>query len=113
MDNTFTGGRVKIANSIIEKVVREVAMEEADVAEVLAGHDFVSYDKFTTTESYKGVKLAAKDGQVRADLRLIVHNTEDITRVAESVQKKVAEKLDIITGLRVVEVNVFIEGIKG
>ena len=35
MDNTFTGGRVKIANTIIEKVVREAAMEVTGVAELL------------------------------------------------------------------------------
>ncbi|MDI9501779.1 MAG: Asp23/Gls24 family envelope stress response protein [Tissierellia bacterium] len=113
MDNTFTGGRVKIANTIIEKVVREAAMEVTGVAELLPGHDFVSYDKFTTTDTMKGVKIATKDGQVRIDLRLIAHNAEDLTKIAESAQRNITEKLHVITGLRAVEVNVFIEGLKG
>lgn len=113
MDKGFTGGRVKIANNIIEKVVREAALEVAGVAEVLNGHDFVSYEKFTTTESHKGVKLATKEGQVRSDVRMIAHNAEDLTRVAEAVQQNVADKLEVVTGLHVVEVNVYIEGLKG
>lgn len=113
MDNTFTGGRVKIANHIIEKIIREACMEVPGVAEVLSGQDFVSYDKFTTTDSSKGVKLATRDGQVRIDLRLEVLGAEDLTKVAEEVQHNVSEKLAVITGLKVIEVNVTIEGLKG
>lgn len=113
MDNTFHGGRVKIANSIIEKVVREAAMEVAGVADVGPGYDFVPYDRFTTTESNKGIKLATRDGQIRTDVRLAVSHAEDITKVAESVQLKVVEKLQAITGLRVVEVNIYVEGLNG
>ncbi len=111
MNQGFSGGRVKIANDILAKITREASLEVKGVAEVVTGHDFVSYEKFATTDSAKGIKIAAKDGQLRIDIRIITTGAEDLAKTAEGVQQNVAEKLEVITGLRVVEVNVFIEAI--
>lgn len=113
MNNTFQGGRVKIANDILAKVTREAALEVVNVKEVLNGADFVNYEKFTTTDSNKGLKIAAKDGLVRIDIRLIAGSNNNIAMTAEEVQKNITEKMEIITGLAVVEVNVFVESILG
>ncbi len=111
MNEGFTGGRVKIANEILAKVTREASMEITGVADVLAGYDFVAYDKFSTTDSAKGVKIATKDGQVRIDVRLIAAHPDELSEIGEKVQRNIVEKMEVITGLTVVEVNVSIESI--
>lgn len=111
MNQGFTGGRVKIANEILAKIAREAAMEINGVSEVLSGYDFVSYEKFATADSVKGIKIATKDGQIRVDIRIELEHAEELAVIAEKVQHNIAEKLEVITGLHAAEVNVFVESI--
>lgn len=113
MNTNFNGGRVKIANDILAKITREAALEVPNVNEVSNGTDFVPYEKFTTSDSNKGLKIAVKEGLIRIDVRLTVGLLENIGLTAEKVQKNITEKIEIITGLTVIEVNVLVEAVIG
>ena len=109
--NHFTGGRVKIANDILIKITREAALEVNGVHEVVNGQDFVSYDKFATSDTSKGVKIGSKDGQLRIDVRVVAETSHDLAALGEKIQQNIVDKMQVITGLTVVEVNVYIESV--
>lgn len=111
MSNQFRGGSVKISNDILEKITREATLEIEGVHSVGAGHDFVSFEKFTTVESHKGLKIAVGQGKLRIEVRVVLEAVESIPSVCEAVQRNVVEKIRVMTGLEVVEINVHVESV--
>jgi uncharacterized alkaline shock family protein YloU len=59
----------------------------------------------------KGVEVEAGDQEVAVDLRVIVEYGRNIPRVYENVVQNVSHAIQHMTGLRVVEVVMYVEGV--
>ena len=87
---------IKIANDVIS-VIAGVA-----VSEVLSGKKNLS----------KGIKVDADEKEVRIDVNIIVEYGSRIPDVAYEIQTRVKKSVENMTGLKVSEVNVHVQGVK-
>jgi len=104
---------IKIANDVVA-VIAGVAVSEVPgvasmsggfaggISEVLSGKKNLS----------KGIKVDAEDKEVKIDVNIIVEYGTRIPDVAFEIQNRVKKSVENMTGLKVAEVNVHVQGVK-
>ena len=104
---------IKIANDVIAVIagmdvakVRGVASMSGGfaggISEVLSGKKNPS----------KGIKVETDEKEVKIDVNIIVEYGTRIPDVAFEIQNRVKKSVENMTGLKVVEVNVHVQGVK-
>jgi len=104
---------IKIANDVIA-VIAGVAVSEVQgvasmaggfaggISEVLSGKKNLS----------KGIKVEADEKKVKIDVNIIVEYGSRIPDVAYEIQNRVKKSVENMTGLKVEEVNVHVQGVR-
>jgi len=104
---------IKIANDVVA-VIAGVAVSEVPgvasmsggfaggISEVLSGKKNLS----------KGIKVEADEKEVKIDVNIIVEYGSRIPDVAFEIQNRVKKSVENMTGLKVAEVNVHVQGVK-
>ena len=104
---------IKIANDVVA-VIAGVAVSEVPgvasmsggfaggITEVLSGKKNLS----------KGIKVDADEKEVKIDVNIIVEYGARIPDVAFEIQNRVKKSVENMTGLKVAEVNVYVQGVK-
>ena len=104
---------IKIANDVVA-VIAGVAVSEVrgvasmsggfagGISEVLSGKKNMS----------KGIKVDADEKEVKIDVNIIVEYGTRIPDVAFEIQNRVKKSVESMTGLKVSEVNVHVQGVK-
>lgn len=104
---------IKISNDVIA-VIAGVAVSEVPgvasmsggfaggISEVLSGKKNLS----------KGIKVDADENTVKIDVNIIVEYGSRIPDVAFEIQNRVKKSVENMTGLKVEEVNVHVQGVK-
>ena len=104
---------IKISNDVVA-VIAGVAVSEVSgvasmsggfaggISEVLSGKKNLS----------KGIKVDAGDKEVKIDVNIIVEYGSRIPDVAFEIQNRVKKSVENMTGLKVSEVNVHVQGVK-
>ena len=108
-----TNDGIKIANDVIA-VIAGVAVSEVPgvasmsggfaggISEVLSGKKNLS----------KGIKVDAGEKEVKIDVNIIVEYGSRIPDVAFEIQNRVKKSVENMTGLKVSEVNVHVQGVR-
>ena len=104
---------IKISNDVVA-VIAGVAVSEVPgvasmsggfaggISEVLSGKKNLS----------KGIKVDANEKEVKIDVNIIVEYGSRIPDVAFEIQNRVKKSVENMTGLKVAEVNVHVQGVK-
>ena len=104
---------IKISNDVVA-VIAGVAVSEVPgvasmsgvfaggISEVLSGKKNLS----------KGIKVDADEKEVKIDVNIIVEYGSRIPDVAFEIQNRVKKSVENMTGLKVSEVNVHVQGVK-
>ena len=104
---------IKISDDVVA-VIAGVAVSEVPgvsgmaggfaggISEVLSGKKNLS----------KGIKVDADEKEVRIDVNIIVEYGSRIPDVAYEIQTRVKKSVENMTGLKVAEVNVHVQGVK-
>ena len=104
---------IKISNDVVA-VIAGVAVSEVrgvasmsggfagGISEVLSGKKNLS----------KGIKVDADEKEVKIDVNIIVEYGSRIPDVAFEIQNRVKKSVENMTGLKVAEVNVHVQGVK-
>ncbi|CDF58210.1 Asp23/Gls24 family envelope stress response protein [Thermobrachium celere] len=114
-DNTiYTNGigEVLIAPEVVSIIASIAATEVKGVAGMYGGFTEEFVEKFGVKSSNKGIKVQInEDKEVVIDLNLIIEYGVRIPDVAFEVQQNVKRSVETMTGLRVVDVNIHVQGI--
>lgn len=105
-------GSIRIADEVVEVIAGLAASEVegvvgmsgglvGDLAHMLARNKNLS----------KGVKVEVGEHEVAVDLFIVMEYGVSIPEVALSVQESVKEAIETMTGLKVVEANVHVQGV--
>ena len=71
------------------------------------------FDKFKRNwDDSKGVKIRVRNGKLVIDLHIIVTYVTNISAIVKSIIHKVNYTVEDITGIRVQNVNVFVDGMR-
>ena len=104
---------IKISNDVVA-VIAGVAVSEVPgvasmsggfaggITEVLSGKKNLS----------KGIKVDSDEKEVKIDVNIIVEYGSRIPDVAFEIQNRVKKSVENMTGLKVAEVNVHVQGVK-
>ena len=104
-------GRITYANEVLATIVGIAACGIPGVAGMSGNLVDGVVDLFSKKNFAKGVKVSVKEDVVTADISIIVNYGVSIPEICANIQDSVIKALDTMTGLRVVAVNIAVDGI--
>ena len=104
---------IKISNDVVAVIAGVAVSEVPGVASMSGGFaggisEVLSGKKNLT----KGIKVDADEKEVKIDVNIIVEYGSRIPDVAFEIQNRVKKSVENMTGLKVTEVNVHVQGVK-
>lgn len=110
-EERYKYGTVKIANDVVSIIAGLAATEVEGVYGMTGGKTRDFTEMLGMKNLSKGVKVEVGEKEAVIDLYIIVEYGTKIAEVARNVQENVKNKVETMTGLNVVEVNVNIQGV--
>ncbi len=104
-------GIMKIADEVLGIVAGIAILEVEGVAAMSGGLAGGIAEMLGRKNLSKGIKLENSEQGLKVEVNIIVEFAVNIPRLTEEVQRRVVEKIERITGVRVAAVNVNIEGV--
>lgn len=104
-------GEVQIANEVVASIAGISATEVEGVQTMAGGFANELAGKFGAKNLTKGVKVEVQDNIALVDLAIVMKYGYNIPKTCEQVQEKVAQAINLMTGLTVKQVNVRIAGV--
>lgn len=109
---TLENTSIQIADDVIAIIAGSAASEVAGVASMAGGFAGGISEVFSGKKNLaKGIKVEAGEKETRIDVNIIVEYGVRIPDVAFEIQNRVKKAVESMTGLKVVEVNVHIQGV--
>ncbi|NLX91052.1 MAG: Asp23/Gls24 family envelope stress response protein [Firmicutes bacterium] len=104
-------GSIRIADEVVSIIAGLAATEVDGVASMSGGIAGGIAEALGKKNFAKGVKVEVGEEEAAVDLFLIVRYGSRIPDVAWAVQENVKKAIENMTGLRVVRVNVHVQGV--
>lgn len=103
---------IKIADDVIAVIAGVAVAEVPGVAEMSGGFAGGISEVLSGKKNLsKGIKVESGEKETRIDVNIIVEYGTRIPDVAFEIQNKVKVAVEKMTGLKVVEVNVHVQGV--
>ncbi|MGB9680384.1 MAG: Asp23/Gls24 family envelope stress response protein [Thermoanaerobacteraceae bacterium] len=112
LDEKQEFGTIKISEEVVSTIAGLAATEVPGVAGMSGGVVNGLSEMLGRKNLSKGVKVVVGDKEASVDLFLIVDYGVRIPEVAWNVQESVKNSIETMTGLKVVEVNIHIQGVR-
>ena len=104
---------IKIANDVVAVIAGVAVSEVPGVASMSGGFAGGITEVLSGKKSLsKGIKVDADEKEVKIDVNIIVEYGSRIPDVAFEIQNRVKKSVENMTGLKVAEVNVHVQGVK-
>ena len=115
MDNELLNedniGAVRVADEVVSVIAGLAATDIEGIAGMSGGLVGGIAEMLGRKNLSKGVKVEVGEREAAVDLYIIVKFGVRIPEVALNVQERVKEAIEQMTGLKVVEVNVHVQGV--
>lgn len=109
---TLENTNIKIADDVIAVIAGASASEVPGVASMAGGFAGGITEVFSGKKNLaKGIKVETGEKETKIDVNIIVEYGVRIPDVAFEIQNRVKKAVEGMTGLKVVEVNVHIQGV--
>ena len=109
---TLENTNIKIADDVIAVIAGAAASEVPGVASMAGGFAGGISEVFSGKKNFaKGIKVDTGEKETKIDVNIIVEYGVRIPDVAFEIQNRVKKAVEGMTGLKVVEVNVHIQGV--
>lgn len=109
---TLENTNIKIADDVIAVIAGAAASEVPGVASMAGGFAGGISEVFSGKKNFaKGIKVEAGEKETKIDVSIVVEYGVRIPDVAFEIQNRVKKAVEGMTGLKVVEVNVHIQGV--
>lgn len=106
-----SSGQIVIADEVVAIIAGIAATEVEGVASMDGGWSGEIISRMGIKDLSRGVKLLIEDDHVSLDLSLNVKYGYSIPELSANVQDKVAQAIESMTGLNVLDVNIKIAGV--
>ena len=104
---------IKISNDVVAVIAGVAVSEVPGVASMSGGFAGGIGEVLSGKKNLaKGIKVDSEDGKVKIDVNIIVEYGSRIPDVAFEIQNRVKKSVENMTGLKVAEVNVHVQGVK-
>jgi len=110
-DHSHANGSVRIADDVVATIAGLAAIETEGIAAMSGGVSEGLAKRLSGKNVQKGVSVEVGQLEAAIDLRVIVTYGSNIQEVCRTLQENVRDAVENMTGLKVVEVNVKVEGV--
>ena len=112
--NNATGGDgIKIADDVVAVIAGMAVSDVPGVAGMSGGFAGGISEVFSGKKNFsKGVKVEVGEKETTIDVNIIVEYGTRIPDIAYEIQNKVKQAVETMTGLKVVSVNVHVQGVR-
>ena len=109
---TLENANIKIADDVIAVIAGAAASEVPGVASMAGGFAGGISEVFSGKKNFaKGIKVETGEKETKIDVNIVVEYGIRIPDVAFEIQNKVKKAVEGMTGLKVIEVNVHVQGV--
>lgn len=105
-------GNIKIADDVVKTISAKAAQDVSGVYKLAGGVADEVSKMLGKKRLTNGVKVEVGEKECSVEIYIIVEYGYQISEVAQNVQKNVLSAVTTMTGLKVVEVNVFVQDVK-
>lgn len=103
---------IKIADDVVAVIAGVAVSEVSGVAEMAGGFAGGITEVLSGKKNLaKGIKVEVSDKETKIDVNIIVEYGVRIPDVAFEIQNRVKKAVETMTGLKVLEVNVHVQGV--
>lgn len=104
---------IRIADDVVAVIAGVAVSEVSGVAEMSGGFAGGISEVLSGKKNLsKGIKVESGEKETKIDVNIVVEYGTRIPDVAFEIQNKVKNAVENMTGLKVVEVNVHVQGVK-
>jgi len=104
-------GAILISDDVVASISKKAALETDGVASLSGGLSEGIARRISGKNAHKGVSVEVGTVEAAIDLRITVRYGSRIHEVCRALQANVKEAVESMTGLKVAEVNVKVEGV--
>lgn len=105
-------GNIRIADDVVKAIAAKAAVDVEGVYKLAGGVVDEVSKMLGKKRLTNGVKVEVGEVECSIEVYLIVKYGYKIPEVAEEVQKTVLEEVSKLSGLKVVEVNVYVQNVR-
>jgi len=105
-------GTITFASEVIATIAGLAAIDIPGVADMSGGFVDGVAELLGRKNLTKGISVEVGKEEVAVDIAIVVEYGKSIPEIAENIQLSVIKTIETMTGLRVVEVNISVQGIK-
>ncbi len=105
-------GKITFNNDVIATIAGLSTMDVEGVAGMSGGFTAGVVELLGRKNMTKGVKVEVGEEECAIDLNIIVQYGARIPEVCNNIQKEVRKGIETMTGLRVVEINIHVQGVQ-
>jgi uncharacterized alkaline shock family protein YloU len=103
-------GRIAVSTAAIAQIVEYATAESYGVV-ALAGRG--GWSRILPWGNKKGIEIERRDAGLVIELRVVVEHGLKLAEVGTAVRSRVVYELERMVGLRVAELQVHVEGVRG
>lgn len=111
IENVSEENGIKIADDVVAIIAGKAASEVSGVFGMAGGFAGGITEVFGKKNFSKGIKVDVQDQSVKIDVNIIVEYGARIPDIAFEIQNRVKKAVESMTGLKVLEVNVHVQGV--
>ena len=109
---TLGTNNIKIADDVVAVIAGMAVSEVQGVANMAGGFAGGISEVLSGKKNFaKGIKVDVGEKETKIDVNIIVEYGTRIPEVAYEIQTKVKKAVETMTGLKVIEVNVHVQGV--
>ena len=110
--NTADNNKIKIADEVVAVIAGKAVTEVQGVSEMSGGFAGGIGEVLSGKKNLaKGIKVVVTEKDAKIDVNIIVEYGVRIPDIAFEIQTKVKKAVETMTGLKVTEVNVHVQGV--
>lgn len=110
--NTADNNKIKIADEVVAVIAGKAVTEVQGVSEMSGGFAGGIGEVLSGKKNLaKGIKVVVTEKDAKIDVNIIVEYGVRIPDIAFEIQTKVKKAVETMTGLKVAEVNVHVQGV--
>lgn len=110
--NNTDNNKIRIADEVVAVIAGKAVSEVSGVHEMSGGFAGGIGEVLSGKKNLaKGIKVSATEKDAKIDVNIIVEYGIRIPEIAFEIQTKVKKAVETMTGLKVTEVNVHVQGV--
>ncbi|MCK4240319.1 MAG: Asp23/Gls24 family envelope stress response protein [Candidatus Atribacteria bacterium] len=111
-NNTPELGNITVSKEVAAIIAALETIKVKGVVGISSGHKAGSVNVLPKKDIAKGIEVWMKPGEAAVTISIITDYEVGIFKVAEEVQKKTKNAIEVMTGLKVLKINVNVHGVK-